>query len=110
MVIVLILLVYLVLGCILDSMSMLFLTVPVFYPIVSSLGYDLVWFGILVVTMVEVALITPPSGLTFSCSIRYSLTSRPARSSAGSHPSSPPTSSGSRFLLQSLPLRSGCLG
>jgi len=63
MVIVLILLVYLLLGCILDSMSMLFLTVPVFYPIVSSLGYDLVWFGILVVTMVEVALITPPVGL-----------------------------------------------
>jgi len=63
MVIVVILVVYLVLGCILDSMSMLFLTVPVFYPIVSALGYDLVWFGILVVTMIEVALITPPVGL-----------------------------------------------
>jgi len=63
MVIVVILIVYLVLGCILDSMSMLFLTVPVFYPIVSALGYDLVWFGILVVTMIEVALITPPVGL-----------------------------------------------
>jgi tripartite ATP-independent transporter DctM subunit len=55
--------VYLVLGCFLDSMSMLFLTVPVFYPIVATLGYDLVWFGILVVTMVEIALITPPVGM-----------------------------------------------
>jgi len=59
----LIILVYLVLGCLLDSMSMLLLTVPVFYPIVAGLGYDLVWFGILVVTLVEIALITPPVGL-----------------------------------------------
>jgi tripartite ATP-independent transporter DctM subunit len=62
-VIVLILAIYLVLGCVLDSMSMLFLTVPLFYPIVSGLGFDLVWFGILVVTMIEVSLITPPVGL-----------------------------------------------
>ena len=62
-VILFIILIYLVLGCFLDSMSMLFLTVPVFYPIVSALGYDLVWFGILVVTLVEIALITPPVGL-----------------------------------------------
>lgn len=63
MVIGLIVLTYLVLGCLLDSMSMLLLTVPVFYPIVAGLGYDLVWFGILVVTLVEIALITPPVGL-----------------------------------------------
>ena len=62
-VILFIILIYLILGCFLDSMSMLFLTVPVFYPIVSALGYDLVWFGILVVTLVEIALITPPVGL-----------------------------------------------
>lgn len=61
--IVVILAIYLVLGCILDSMSMLFLTVPVFYPIVLGLGYDLIWFGIIVVTMIEIALITPPVGL-----------------------------------------------
>ena len=61
--IVIILAIYLVLGCILDSMSMLFLTVPLFYPIVQGLGYDLIWFGILVVTMIEIALITPPVGL-----------------------------------------------
>jgi tripartite ATP-independent transporter DctM subunit len=63
MIIVVILVVYLALGCVLDSMSMLFLTVPLFYPIVSGLGFDLVWFGILVVTMIEVSLITPPVGL-----------------------------------------------
>lgn len=62
-VILLIIVIYLVLGCLLDSMSMLFLTVPVFYPIVAGMGYDLVWFGILVVTLVEIALITPPVGL-----------------------------------------------
>jgi len=55
--------IYLVLGCILDSMSMLFLTVPVFFPLVAGLGYDLVWFGIVVVTVIEVSLITPPIGL-----------------------------------------------
>jgi len=61
--IIVILAIYLVLGCILDSMSMLFLTVPMFYPIVAGLGYDLIWFGIIVVTMIEIALITPPVGL-----------------------------------------------
>jgi TRAP-type C4-dicarboxylate transport system permease large subunit len=44
-------------------MSMLFLTVPMFYPIVAGMGFDLIWFGILVVTLVEIALITPPVGL-----------------------------------------------
>jgi tripartite ATP-independent transporter DctM subunit len=63
MVIVLIIAIYLVLGCILDSMSMMFLTVPVFYPVVAALGYDLVWFGIIVVTVIEISLITPPIGL-----------------------------------------------
>ncbi len=63
LVIVIILVLYLVLGCVLDSMSMLFLTVPLFYPIVAGMGFDLVWFGILVVTMIEVALITPPVGM-----------------------------------------------
>jgi tripartite ATP-independent transporter DctM subunit len=63
MVIVVIIAIYLVLGCILDSMSMMFLTVPVFFPVVAALGYDLVWFGIIVVTVIEISLITPPIGL-----------------------------------------------
>jgi C4-dicarboxylate transporter, DctM subunit len=63
MVIALIIVIYLILGCILDSMSMMFLTVPVFFPLVAALGYDLVWFGIIVVTVIEISLITPPIGL-----------------------------------------------
>jgi tripartite ATP-independent transporter DctM subunit len=59
----LMLVVLLVLGCLLDAMTMLFLTVPLFYPIVQAMGMDLVWFGILVVTMIEIALIMPPTGL-----------------------------------------------
>jgi len=54
---------YLVLGCVLESMSMLLLTIPITYPLILSLGYDPIWFGILVVTLVEVALITPPVGM-----------------------------------------------
>ncbi len=55
--------IYLVLGCLLESMSMVLLTIPVFFPIVMSLGYDPVWFGIIVVVVVEISLITPPIGL-----------------------------------------------
>jgi len=58
-----ILAVYLVLGMVLESLSMVLLTVPIFAPLVSELGYDLVWFGILVVVMTEISLITPPVGL-----------------------------------------------
>jgi TRAP-type C4-dicarboxylate transport system permease large subunit len=44
-------------------MSMLLLTVPIFFPLVTSLGFDPVWFGIIVVVVVEISLITPPVGL-----------------------------------------------
>lgn len=63
MVMFMILLIYILLGCILESLSMLLLTVPVFYPLVGSLGFDLVWFGIVVVVVTEISLITPPVGL-----------------------------------------------
>jgi tripartite ATP-independent transporter DctM subunit len=63
MVVALIVIVYLILGCMLDSLSMMFLTVPVFYPIVNNFGMDLVWFGIIVVVVIEIGLITPPIGL-----------------------------------------------
>ena len=62
-VIVLICAIYLVLGCVLESMSMVLLTVPVFNPLVQSLGFDLIWFGIIVVVVTEISLITPPIGL-----------------------------------------------
>ncbi len=63
LVILLILCVYIVLGCILESLSMLLLTVPIFFPLVVSLGFDPVWFGIIVVVVTEISLITPPVGL-----------------------------------------------
>jgi tripartite ATP-independent transporter DctM subunit len=56
-------LIYLVLGCVLESLSMILLTVPLFFPIVTQLGYDPVWFGIVVVVAVEIGLITPPIGV-----------------------------------------------
>lgn len=54
---------YLVLGCFLDSLGMILITVPVFLPLVTGLGYDPVWFGVLVVIVVEIGLITPPVGM-----------------------------------------------
>ncbi|MGI9371505.1 MAG: TRAP transporter large permease [Hyphomicrobiales bacterium] len=58
-----IILVYIVLGCVFESLSMLLLTVPIFFPLVISLGFDPVWFGIIVVVVTEISLITPPVGL-----------------------------------------------
>ncbi|RPE66658.1 tripartite ATP-independent transporter DctM subunit [Pacificibacter maritimus] len=55
--------IYLVLGCFLESLSMIMLTVPVFYPIAANLGIDLIWFGIFVVMVTEVSYITPPVGM-----------------------------------------------
>jgi tripartite ATP-independent transporter DctM subunit len=63
MVMVMILLIYIVLGCVFESLSMLLLTVPIFFPLVISLGFDPVWFGIIVVVVTEISLITPPVGL-----------------------------------------------
>jgi len=59
----LILLIYIALGCVFESLSMLLLTVPIFFPLVTSLGFDPVWFGIIVVVVTEISLITPPVGL-----------------------------------------------
>lgn len=55
--------IYIILGMVFESLSMLLLTVPVFYPLVASLGFDLVWFGIVVVVVTEISLITPPVGM-----------------------------------------------
>ncbi len=54
---------YLILGCFLDSLSMIMLTVPFIYPLVISLGYDPIWFGIYIVLVMEMAVITPPVGM-----------------------------------------------
>ena len=69
-VIFLITLIYIILGCIFESLSMLLLTIPIFYPVVQGLDYAgmnetaiLVWFGIIAVVVTEISLITPPVGL-----------------------------------------------
>ncbi|MDF1791776.1 MAG: TRAP transporter large permease [Thalassobaculaceae bacterium] len=54
---------YLVLGCFMETLSMLITTAPIITPIVVGLGYDPVWFGILLMVMLETALITPPIGV-----------------------------------------------
>ncbi len=55
--------IYFVLGCVLESMTMILLTIPVFFPVIQALGLDPVWFGIIVVVATEISLITPPVGL-----------------------------------------------
>jgi TRAP-type C4-dicarboxylate transport system permease large subunit len=62
-VIICILLFYTVLGMFMDAIGMLLLTLPVVYPAVIALGFDSIWFGIIVVKMAEICLITPPIGL-----------------------------------------------
>lgn len=58
-----ILLITLFLGCVMDSMAIVLLTIPVFYPLILKLNFDPIWFGILVVRVTEMGLITPPVGL-----------------------------------------------
>ncbi len=55
--------VYLILGCFMESYSIIILTVPIVAPIVEALGFDLIWFGVILVLLLEAALITPPVGL-----------------------------------------------
>ncbi len=62
-VILLIILAYMILGCFIDTMSMILLTIPIFFPLVKGMGYDPIWFGVIVVLVVEMAMITPPVGM-----------------------------------------------
>lgn len=63
MVIGLIIVIYIILGCFLEGLGMILITVPVFLPIVQGYGFDPIWFGVLVVVLVELGLITPPVGM-----------------------------------------------
>ncbi|MCB1619438.1 MAG: TRAP transporter large permease [Thiothrix sp.] len=63
MVLLAVLLLFVLLGCVMDSLAMLLLTVPVVYPLVQSAGFDPIWFGIVAVITVEMGLITPPVGM-----------------------------------------------
>jgi TRAP-type C4-dicarboxylate transport system permease large subunit len=55
--------VYVVLGTAMEELSMILLTVPLFFPVVTGLGYDPIWFGIIVVIVVQIGLISPPVGM-----------------------------------------------
>jgi tripartite ATP-independent transporter DctM subunit len=55
--------VYVILGTAMEELSMILLTIPVFFPVVVHLGFDPIWFGILIVTVVEIGLISPPVGM-----------------------------------------------
>jgi len=59
----LIILTYLFLGCLMDSLAMIMLTIPVFYPVVNTLGYDPIWFGVIIVLVGGMGVITPPVGI-----------------------------------------------
>src|ERR1700726_2039170 len=54
---------YLVLGCLMDAMAMIILTVPIIFPVISHLGFDPIWFGVIIVMTVELGLIHPPVGM-----------------------------------------------
>jgi len=62
-VLVVILCVYFILGCIMDTLAMTVLTLPIFLPVITGLGFDLIWFGIVFIVMCEMAMITPPVGM-----------------------------------------------
>ena len=62
-VLILIMLMYLVLGCLMDALAMIILTVPIIFPVIVQLGFDPIWFGVLIVMTVELGLIHPPVGM-----------------------------------------------
>jgi C4-dicarboxylate transporter, DctM subunit len=62
-VLILIMLMYLLLGCIMDAMAMIILTIPIIFPVIKTLGFDPIWFGVIIVMTVELGLIHPPVGM-----------------------------------------------
>jgi tripartite ATP-independent transporter DctM subunit len=59
----LIMVMYLLLGCLMDAMAMIILTVPIIFPVIQQLGFDPIWFGVIIVMTVELGLIHPPVGM-----------------------------------------------
>jgi C4-dicarboxylate transporter, DctM subunit len=62
-VLVVIMVMYLVLGCLMDALAMIILTVPIIFPVIKELGFDPIWFGVIIVMTVELGLIHPPVGM-----------------------------------------------
>ncbi len=64
MIMAIVLFIYLVLGCFIDALALVLLTIPIFYPVVvNTLGYDPIWFGVIIVMVVAMGVITPPVGM-----------------------------------------------
>jgi tripartite ATP-independent transporter DctM subunit len=63
MVVVVMMAIYLALGMVMEELAIVLLTIPVFFPVITGLGFDPIWFGILIVTIVEIGMISPPVGL-----------------------------------------------
>jgi TRAP-type C4-dicarboxylate transport system permease large subunit len=59
----LILIMYLLLGCLMDALAIVILTVPIIFPLIKEMGFDPIWFGIIIVMTVELGLIHPPVGM-----------------------------------------------
>jgi len=57
-------LIYLIGGCIMDSLALLLITVPIFFPVATTLGYDPLWFGVVITVITTLGAITPPVGAT----------------------------------------------
>jgi tripartite ATP-independent transporter DctM subunit len=55
--------VYLIGGCFIDALAFIMLTVPIFYPVIVSMGYDPIWFGVIIVLVTQIGVITPPVGV-----------------------------------------------
>ncbi len=62
-ILIIILIIYAIMGCLMDSLAMVMLTVPIFYPIMTALGFNGVWYGVIMVMVMEMGLITPPVGM-----------------------------------------------
>ncbi len=54
---------YVILGCFMETLSLMITTIPVIAPVMAAMGFDMIWFGIVIIVLVETALITPPVGL-----------------------------------------------
>ena len=54
---------YLIVGCFIDSLALILLTVPIFFPVIQRLGYDPIWFGVMIVLVTQMGVITPPVGV-----------------------------------------------
>lgn len=63
MILFVIVVIYLILGCFLDQLTILILTIPIVLPLIKSLGFDPIWFGIIVILLAEIGVVTPPVGL-----------------------------------------------